>query len=61
VLQDITMHVSTLSFLLIAVDRYRFMLDPIKPRMQSFGAPSAAGCWPSYSCCFAPSTSPIWT
>ena len=30
------MHVSTLSFLLIAVDRYRFMLDPMKPRMPSF-------------------------
>ena len=36
VLQDIPMHVSTLSFLLIAVDRYRFMLDPMKPRMPSF-------------------------
>jgi hypothetical protein len=43
VLQDIPMHVSTLSFLLIAVDRYRFMLDPMKPRMPSFVC--ALGSW----------------
>jgi hypothetical protein len=43
VLQDIPMHVSTLSFLLIAVDRYRYMLDPMKPRMPSFVC--ALGSW----------------
>jgi hypothetical protein len=43
VLQDIPMHVSTLSFLLIAVDRYRFMLDPMNPRMPSFVC--ALGSW----------------
>jgi len=37
------MHVSTLSFLLIAVDRYRFVLDPMKPRMPSFVC--ALGSW----------------
>ena len=42
-LQDIPMHVSTLSFLLIAVDRYRFTLDPTKPRMPSFVC--ALGSW----------------
>ena len=43
VLQDIPMHVSMLSFLLIAVDRYRFMLDPMKPRMPAFVC--ALGSW----------------
>jgi hypothetical protein len=32
-----------LSFLLIAVDRYRLMLDPTKPRMPSFVC--ALGTW----------------
>ncbi|XP_021918926.1 prolactin-releasing peptide receptor [Zootermopsis nevadensis] len=42
-LQDIPLHVSMLSFLLIAVDRYRLMLDPTKPRMPSFVC--ALGTW----------------
>ncbi|XP_069688813.1 prolactin-releasing peptide receptor [Periplaneta americana] len=42
-LQDIPLHVSMLSFLLIAVDRYRLMLDPTKPRMPAFVC--ALGTW----------------
>jgi hypothetical protein len=41
--QDIPLHVTMLSFLLIAVDRYRLMLDPTKPRMPSFVC--ALGTW----------------
>ncbi|KAJ4436709.1 hypothetical protein ANN_16841 [Periplaneta americana] len=40
---DIPLHVSMLSFLLIAVDRYRLMLDPTKPRMPAFVC--ALGTW----------------
>jgi hypothetical protein len=46
------MHVSTLSFLLIAVDRYRFMLDPMKPRMPSFVC--ALGSWLLAACIVLP-------
>jgi hypothetical protein len=55
--QDIPLHVTMLTFLLIAVDRYRLILDPRKPRLPSFVC--AAGTWLLAICIVLPY--PIYT
>ncbi|XP_024081274.1 neuropeptide Y receptor type 2 [Cimex lectularius] len=56
-LQDIPLHVSTLTLLLIAWDRHRFLKDPMKPRIPAFVC--ATGSWLTGICLVLPY--PIYT
>ncbi|KAF6198897.1 hypothetical protein GE061_006920 [Apolygus lucorum] len=56
-LGDIPLHVSTLTLLLIAWDRYRFLKDPMKPRIPAFVC--ATGSWLTAICLVLPY--PIYT
>ncbi|BET01936.1 Hypothetical protein NTJ_14754 [Nesidiocoris tenuis] len=56
-LHDIPLHVSTLTLLLIAWDRHRFLKDPMKPRIPAFVC--ATGSWLTAICLVLPY--PIYT
>ncbi|CAH1399021.1 unnamed protein product [Nezara viridula] len=50
--EDIPLHVSTLTVLLIAWDRLRFLEDPMKPRIPAFVC--ATGSWLMAICIVLP-------
>lgn len=52
VLQDMPLHVSTMSFLLLAWDRFRFIKDPLKPRLPAFVC--IVGSWLTALCLVLP-------
>ncbi|XP_073998340.1 G-protein coupled receptor 83 isoform X2 [Rhodnius prolixus] len=54
---DIPLHVSTLTLLLIAWDRHRFLKDPMKPRIPAFVC--ATGSWLTAICLVLPY--PVYT